>query len=237
MFLDISAFDEFYASPLGRATSVAIETGLKELWPSLRGQHCLGVGYPFPCLELFQNGTASEAAITPARLGARAWGDDERNCTAMASLQSLPLASAAYDRIFMMHALDFTRDRDAFLKEIERIMAPGGEIALVVANRVAGWARSENTPFGQGEPFSRTQIIRLIEGAGFTPVRTRSLLHFPPSTGLVSKGWAKKIDKIGSRLWPGLGGISIIIAQRKQLGEIKVPRGALKVSPAAAPMQ
>ena len=116
MFLEISAFEEFYASPLGAATSVAIRTGLSEVWPESRDQHGLGIGYAFPYLEIFGNEAASAAAITPARLGVRAWGQGKGNCTAMAGLQALPLANAAYDRILMIHALDFTRDRELFLE-------------------------------------------------------------------------------------------------------------------------
>ena len=235
MFLDISAFDEFYGSVLGKATSVTIRAGLKEVWPELRGQHCLGIGYAFPYLDIFGNEAASTAAITPSRLGVREWEHGKGNCTALASLRSLPLANAAYDRILIIHALDFTRDKETFLEEVSRSLSPSGELALVVANRVGPWARNDKTPFGHGEPYTRHQLRRLIEAAGYTSVRTRTLLCFPPSPGLVSKGWSRRLEKIGSRLWPGLGGIILMIAVRRHLEGVKVPKGVLNVSPAAAP--
>lgn len=235
MFLDISAFDEFYAGPLGTATSVAINSELRQLWPQLRDLHCLGIGYPFPFLGVLRNDTASAAAITPSRLGAREWGHGKGNCTAMASLRSLPLANAAYDRILMIHALDFTRDREVFLDEVTRILSPSGQIAMVVPNRVGAWARKDTTPFGHGEPYTRRQLRRLVEGAGYTTVRTRTLLYFPPSPGLVSRGWSGRLERFGSKLWPGLGGIILMTAKRRQLEEVKVSKGVLSVSPAAAP--
>jgi SAM-dependent methyltransferase len=234
MFLEISAFDDFYTSLLGTATSTAIKTGLKEVWPDLRGQHCLGIGYAFPYLEIFGNEAASTAAITPARLGPREWGHGGGNCTALASLQALPLANAAYDRILMIHALDFTRDKEAFLEEVSRVLSPIGEIAIIVANRVGAWARNDTTPFGQGEPYTRRQLKRLVEVAGYTSVRTRTLLCFPPSPGLVSRGWSGRLERVGARLWPGLGGIILITAERRHLAEVKAARGVLNVSPAAA---
>ena len=234
MFLDISAFDDFYASPLGTATSIAIRNGLKEAWPELHGQHCLGIGYAFPYLEIFGSKTASAAAITPARLGAREWGHGKGNCTALARLQMLPLANAAYDRILMIHTLDFTSDKEAFLDEVSRVLSPSGEIALMVSNRVGAWARNDTTPFGQGEPFTRHQLRRLIEAAGYTAVHTRTLLRFPPLPGLVSNGWSTRLEKVGSRLWPRLGGIILITAERQHLRGVKAARSVLKVSPAAA---
>ena len=135
----------------------------------------------------------------------------------------------------MIHALDFTRDRELFLEEVARVLSPSGEIAVGVANRVGAWARNDTTPFGQGEPYTRRQLKRLIDTAGFSTLHTRTLLFSPPSPGLVSGRGVGVLERVGSRLWPGLGGLILITAKRHDLEDVKARKGVLQVSPAAAP--
>ena len=40
-------------------------------------------------------------------------------------------------------------------------------VLLIVANRAGVWARADRTPFGHGRPFSKGQILRLLEDTAF----------------------------------------------------------------------
>lgn len=238
MFLDVAAFKDYYSSALGAATCATINKAIQEVWPDLSGQHCLCVGFPLPFLDLFDAGAASAAAIMPARMGVIGLARKGGNCTVLASLKELPLASAAYDRVLVVHALDFTRDKRAFLEETWRILSPGGEMALVVANRSGLWARNEKTPFGQGEPYTRRQLRLLLEESGFTPTRYQTLLYFPPTNSLTKLRWGKYMERLGPKLWPRFGGVILVTAEKTVPGEVKALRGAVKVAPpAVAPTQ
>ncbi len=77
----------------------------------------------------------------------------------------LPLRAGMIDRVIAVHLLEMTPDAGEVLREVWRVLAPGGRLICVVPTRRGVWARTENNPFGHGRPFSRTQITDLLRGA------------------------------------------------------------------------
>ena len=73
------------------------------------------------------------------------------------------------------------------LREIWRILAPGGTVMIVAPNRRGVWARSDATPFGHGRPFSRGQLTQLLRDALFSPIGWTEALYMPP----VRRGYGK----------------------------------------------
>jgi SAM-dependent methyltransferase len=69
------------------------------------------------------------------------------------------------------------------LREVWRVLAPGGRIAVLVPNRRGLWARFEHTPFGHGRPYSRSQLMRLLRETLFTPNSWSEALWVPPFRG------------------------------------------------------
>jgi ArsR family transcriptional regulator len=47
-----------------------------------------------------------------------------------ADMHALPLASAAYDHVFLMHALAYTREPQKAIKEAARLLRPGGRLIV-----------------------------------------------------------------------------------------------------------
>ena len=64
-----------------------------------------------------------------------------------------------------------------------RVLSPEGRLMLVVPNRRGVWARLDNTPFGQGRPYSRRQLEVLVRDALFTPLDLSGALYLPPVDG------------------------------------------------------
>ena len=81
----------------------------------------------------------------------------------------MPLTDGAVDRVLLVHALEMTNDPAALLREVWRVLAPGGRLLAVVPNRRGVWARMDTTPFGHGRPYSRSQINQLLRETWFTP--------------------------------------------------------------------
>ena len=54
--------------------------------------------------------------------------------------------------------------------EGQRVLAPSGRVIAVIPNRRGVWTRTENTPFGHGRPYSRSQITELLRQTWFTPI-------------------------------------------------------------------
>ena len=42
------------------------------------------------------------------------------------------------------------------------------------------WAAADNTPFGDGHPFSRGQLEQLLRDHSFVPEQWRDALYLPP---------------------------------------------------------
>ena len=89
--------------------------------------------------------------------------------TALVEELDLPLVDAAVDRVLLVHALEMSRDAEAMLREVWRVLAPGGRLLAVIPNRRGIWARTDTTPFGHGRPYSRSQITAFVARDWFTP--------------------------------------------------------------------
>ena len=63
MWSDVVDLNEFYASPLGQVARRMIRRKLRQLWPNVRGQSVLGLGYATPYLHQFRDEAARVIAV------------------------------------------------------------------------------------------------------------------------------------------------------------------------------
>jgi hypothetical protein len=116
----------------------------------------------------------------------------------------------------VVHALEVAASEHEQLREIWRVLAPGGRVLIVVPNRRGIWARVEATPFGSGRPFGRGQLTALLRDAQFSPLGWSWALAVPP---ISRRPWLRTgiaWERIGKTLWPGFAGV-IIVEATKQL--------------------
>lgn len=106
------------------------------------------------------------------------WPAGELSSTALVFDEELPLPDSSIDRVLMVHALEFAENPRETLKELWRVLAPGGRLVIVVPNRRGVWARMEHTPFGSGRPYSRGQLTALLRETNFTPGASAEALFF-----------------------------------------------------------
>src|SRR3546814_9509344 len=117
----------------------------------------------------------------PAGQGAVNWPVGELSLTALVFDEELPLPDSSVDRVLMVHSLEYAENPRETLKELWRVLAPGGRLVIVVPNRRGVWARMEHTPFGSGRPYSRGQLTALLRETNFTPAASTEALFFPRS--------------------------------------------------------
>ena len=103
------------------------------------------------------------------------------------------IAAAAMPRSTGRSPCTFSRRPNSALetlREIWRILAPGGTMLLIAPNRRGVWARSDATPFGHGRPFSRGQLTQLLRDALFAPIGWSEALYMPPviAAGCCARG-------------------------------------------------
>lgn len=214
MFLDVLDLRNFYAQPLGQVTSHHINQRLHEHWPKVNGLSVLGVGYTPPYIRGMRSTAERTLAFMPSRQGAVYWPSSGASLTTLIEADLLPLPDACLDRIVLVHMLELVENPAEHLREIWRVLTPGGRLLIVVPNRRGVWARLEHTPFAYGQPFSKGQLTHLLRDTMFTPVRWSGALHFGPFKRRSLLSSARLWEQMGARFWPAFSGVLIVEATK-----------------------
>jgi SAM-dependent methyltransferase len=215
MYTDILDLREFYAGALGRLARHLIARRLRQIWPDMTGKRVLGIGFATPYLAPFQNEAERILAIMPSAQGVMHWPEGAANLVALADEHVLPLPDRSIDRMILVHCLEGSDHLRQFMRECWRVLADGGRLIVVVANRRGLWARAEGSPFAQGRPYSMSQIIRLLRENLFVPLQTATTLFIPPVWWALFRAWATTLDDLGTRWFPTFAGALIIEAEKQ----------------------
>lgn len=213
--MDVVDLRNFYAHPLGTVARRFISRGVQKLWTRAAGMRVLGVGYATPYLGLFRNDAERCLAFMPAVQGVVKWPSEKPTLVALVDDCDLPLGDAAIDRILLVHALELSHDVAALLREVWRVLAPGGRILIVVPNRRGLWARVDTTPFGQGRPYSRSQLTHILREAWFTPTAWGEALYVPPIERSWVVGAAGALERSGAAVSAPFAGVHLVEATKQ----------------------
>lgn len=230
MYPDIVALRAFYRSPLGITARQLVRRRITALWSPIEGEELLGLGYATPYLSRFKAEGSNVTALMPARTGAVHWPEAGANLAGLVDEVELPLSNGSMERILMIHSLENTENYRELLREVWRVLAPGGRVLLVVPNRRSTWARSDATPFGYGRPFSFGQLRRTLRENDFEPVSWHGALYAPPGHKQVSVRALASMERWGNRLWRNFCGVLIVEVEK----QMHVPAVAGKRSRRAA---
>ena len=230
MYLDVVDLRDFYGRRLGLVARRLIGERLKARWPAVAGESLLGIGYATPYLRALGEGAERILAFMPATQGVVNWPREGPNAAALVLEDALPLPDASIDRVLVVHALEMAGDGRDLLREIWRVLAPGGRVLIVVPNRSGMWAHSEATPFGYGRPFGRTQLTALLRDAMFSPLGWTEALAVPPFRHRPWLRTGQAWERVGRVLWPAFAGV-VIVEATKQLYQgipARQPAGRMK---------
>lgn len=216
MSTDVIDLRDFYESSLGQATRRVIRRHVREIWPDLRGQRLLGLGYATPYLRPFLGEAERVIALMPAGQGVLHWPPEGPNTAALAEEAELPLPDVSVDRVLLVHSLEHSEQLRPFLRDIWRVLVGSGRLLIVVPNRRGLWARLDRTPFGHGHPYTANQLSRLLRDNLFTPLAARRALFVPPFASRLWLTSAGAWERIGARWSPRFGGV-VIVEAGKQL--------------------
>ncbi len=216
MWHDVVDLRDFYETQLGAVARRMIRRGIRAMWPDVRGQRLLGLGYTTPYLRQFLPEAERAAAFMPASKGVVHWPPEGRGLTALVDETELPLPDFSIDRVLIVHGLESSEFQRDMLREAWRVLTGNGRLLVVAPNRRGIWARLERTPLGWGEPYSRAQLSRLLRDNMFTPTRSSRALYTPPMRMRAFLRSAPAWERIGSRWFPTFGGV-VLIEAGKQL--------------------
>ncbi len=100
------------------------------------------------------------------------------------------------------------------LRQLWRVLAPEGKLLLVAPNRASLWAQVEWSPFGQGRPFSRRELDRILRDVLFVPTFWDRALFVPPFNAKTLIGTGAGWERLGQRFLPRLGGVHLVEATK-----------------------
>ncbi len=222
MASDAHAAAEFYATRRGAVAARLLRARLALLWPGLRGESVLGLGYAAPYLRLWREDAARVIALTPAQMGATRWPAGSASLSCTAEEDALPFPDLSFDRVLLVHGLEAAENARRLLREVWRVLKDDGRLLVVAPNRRGLWAHIESTPFGQGQPYSPGQLGRLLAASLFRIERRDTALYLPPTSLRLVLRSARLWERAGRRLVPRLAGVTITEAVKDVYAAVPV---------------
>jgi SAM-dependent methyltransferase len=207
MWTDVVDLRDFYSSSMGQVARRMIRRRLRELWPDVTGQSVLGLGYAAPYLNIFRGDAERILAAMPAAQGVLHWPPEEPGLTALVDELDLPLPDLSMDRVLLVHAMECTDQVRPLLREIWRVLSGSGRLVVVTPNRRGLWAQFERTPLGHGQPYSSTQLSRVLRDNLFTPIETHPALFVPPVHSRMILSSAPAWEQLGRRAFKTFSGV------------------------------
>lgn len=198
---------QWFQSAQGQAVLRAEMDEVKPALEKLFGYHILQVGFSEEHSLIVDSPVGHKIMFAPThRKGSQ---------NAVADNEELPLLSDSVDVIVLHHALDFTQDSHKLLREVTRVLRPGGHMLILGFNPYSAWGfmrffkRRTSIPW-RGRFISRgraTDWLKLLDlhidsvsyGLHFLPLKFSSLLRR-----------AQSLEKLGKRLHSPLGGAYFI---------------------------
>jgi len=181
------------ARPLGALTEAReIALVLSTAGP-LAGRHLLdvGCGDGTYAIAAARRGAVVSAVdrsagmIDAARLRARDLRVAVEFCRADAT--RLPFATGTFDLVTAVTVLCFVPDAGSAVREMARVLAPGGRLVIGELNRWSTWAAWRRLRARFGSPRWRhasfrspRSLARLIRDSGLVPERVRGAIYYPP---------------------------------------------------------
>ena len=143
---------------------------------------------------------------------ARAAFSDGGLRAAVADVRCLPFRDESFDAVYSMGTVEHFRETDAALREIHRVLRPGGRAVVGVPNRrdpflrpllvsiLQAWGLYS---YGYERSFSRGTFRRMLEAAGFEVVAETAILFVP--------GWLRMADLALHCYFPRLAPVTVAL--------------------------
>jgi SAM-dependent methyltransferase len=190
------AYADWRATSLGTITESLERRLILTLAGEIRGRAVLDIGCGDGALALAfrQNGAAHVVGCDPdPRMIARAAAEARRHNAeidyVIAAAEHLPFRDDNFDIVSLITVLAFVPEPALALREIARVLRPGGRLVLGDLGKWSSWAAVRRIRAWRGfGPWSRArfrtkrQLRRLTQAAGLSVETSRGAIYYPRSS-------------------------------------------------------
>jgi ubiquinone/menaquinone biosynthesis C-methylase UbiE len=215
------SYRRWRSSRLGRVTDALEDRLILELAGMVEGKRILDVGCgdgAFLVSLVSRGGRVTGLDVDSDMLAAARWRLDTGGLQAemyRGEAGALPFPTASFDLVTAVTVLCFADDTGRVIRELARVLRPGGRLVLgdlgrwnlwAVQRRLKGWLGSRT--WAAASFRSVRQLQELVAGAGLLVETSRGAIFYPPC------GWCARIlapfdDWIGRRTTAGAAFIAI----------------------------
>ncbi len=145
---------------------------------------------------------------------------------------ALPLRARSVDVLVLLHALEWSAEPCAVLRQAAQILAPEGRLVVVGFNPASLWGLERAMPRQRhsGPPGGRYFPARRVRDwctlLGLEPLPGRTVFFRPPFSRQDVQRRLLPLERLGGRLLPWSGGVHVLVS-RKRVAGLRPPGVAL----------
>ena len=230
-------YDAWYETPLGRKVDQLEKELLFRVARPIPGAKVLdaGCGTGRLALEFARMGCmVTGVDVSPAMLekARRRTGTLPGVALVQADVEKLPFPGAAFDLVLAFTVLEFTPNPGAAVRELWRVVKPGGSLVVGALNAWSPWARRRRRQarrrggiFAQAAFFSYRDLKTLLTAyTGETNFSWDACVFIPPWAGPLLIGFAAPLERAARPLLRPLGALIIArVDKRTVIRPVFVP--------------
>jgi len=205
-----AGYDAWFDTPVGGRADLLEWDLIRRLAKPRPGERALDVGCGTGqfSLRLAEMGLRVDAldaspdmlAVARAKSDAVAWREG--------SAEALPYDDGAFDLVLSVTAIEFMADQDRALREMLRVVRPGGRLVIATLNADSAWGRfyrrpaeeSDDDLFARARFFTAKTLLRTLRGLTPGAVRSSSSVFFDPTgRGLRIAGLLERLGRCCAR--------------------------------------
>ena len=131
---------------------------------------------------------------------------------------ALPFPAQSLDLVTLPHTLEFSADPHQVLREVERVLMPEGRLVLTCFNPWSLWGLRRRALPPVGELIAHRRLLDWLKLLGFELALVQHGAYLAPVQSLQRLQQMAWLDRWGARWWPGLGGLTLVVAIKRVHG-------------------
>lgn len=218
------------ASPLGATTEELEQRVVLDLAGKLEGKRVLDVGcgdgtYSIAAAERGAIVTGIDTSVEMLEAARRRADEESVNVELLVGdATKLPFADESFETVLAVTVLCFIADAQPAVREMARVLVPGGRLVLGELGRRSAWAawrrlrRWLGSKAWQGATFRTPhELHAMVQDAGLSVERVRGSVYYPPIERVAR--WMAPLDlKLGEMTAEGAAFVAVAAVKPKEEG-------------------